>query len=59
MFMFKKLWRLGNYCQKKMVTPISYLLIEKGVGCLSLWRYEGKIVLITSSGIFLGVVLSY
>lgn len=30
-------------------------LIEKGVGCLSLWRYEGKIVLINSPGIFLGV----
>lgn len=57
--MFKKLWRLGNYCQEKMVTTISYLLIEKGVGCLSLWGYEGKIVLVTSSGIFLGVVLSY
>lgn len=30
-------------------------LIEKGVGCLSLWRCEGKIVLIGSPGIFLGV----
>lgn len=30
-------------------------LIEKGVGCLSLWRYEGKLVLINSPGIFLGV----
>lgn len=29
--------------------------IEKGVGCLSLWRYEGKAVLITSPGLFLGV----
>jgi hypothetical protein len=29
-------------------------LIEKGVGCLSLWRYEGKSVLINSPGIFLG-----
>jgi len=30
-------------------------LIEKGVGCLSLWRYEDKVVLINSPGIFLGV----
>jgi hypothetical protein len=30
-------------------------LIEKGVGCLSLWRYEGKTILINSPGIFLGV----
>lgn len=30
-------------------------LIEKGTGCLSLWRYEGKVVLIISPGIFLGV----
>lgn len=30
-------------------------LIEKGVGCLSLWRYEGKQVLIDSPGLFLGV----
>jgi hypothetical protein len=30
-------------------------LIEKGVGCLSLWRYEGKRVLIVSPGLFLGV----
>ena len=29
--------------------------IEKGVGCLSLWRYEGKSALITSPGLFLGV----
>lgn len=30
-------------------------LIEKGTGCLSLWRYEGKKVLISSPGLFLGV----
>jgi len=30
-------------------------VIEKGVGCLSFWRYEGKRVLISSPGIFLGV----
>lgn len=30
-------------------------LIEKGIGCLSFWRYEGKRVLIVSPGIFLGV----
>jgi hypothetical protein len=30
-------------------------LIETGVGCLSLWRYEGKTVLIVSPGLFLGV----
>ncbi|MEM5871920.1 MAG: hypothetical protein QW051_03540 [Candidatus Aenigmatarchaeota archaeon] len=30
-------------------------LIEKGIGCLSLWRYEGKMVLIKSPGIFLGI----
>jgi hypothetical protein len=30
-------------------------LINKGVGCLSLWRYEGKRVLIDSPGLFLGV----
>ena len=29
--------------------------IEKGVGCLSLWRFEGKAVLINSPGLFLGV----
>jgi hypothetical protein len=29
--------------------------IEKGVGCLSLWRFVGKAVLITSPGLFLGV----
>jgi len=29
--------------------------IEKGVGCLSLWRFEGKAVLVTSPGLFLGV----
>jgi hypothetical protein len=29
--------------------------IEKGVGCLSFWRYEGKHVLISSPGMFLGV----
>jgi len=30
-------------------------LIEKGVGCLSLWQYEGKRVYIESPGLFLGV----
>jgi len=30
-------------------------LIEKGVGCLSLWRYEGKRVYVNSPGTFLGV----
>lgn len=30
-------------------------VIEKGVGCLSLWRYEGKRVVINSPGLFLGV----
>ena len=30
-------------------------LIEKGVGCLSLWRYEGKTVIVSSPGLFLGV----
>lgn len=30
-------------------------LIEKGVGCLSLWRYEGKTVYVSSPGLFLGV----
>ncbi len=29
--------------------------IEKGIGCLSLWRYEGKTALITSPGLFLGI----
>jgi hypothetical protein len=29
--------------------------IEKGVGCLSLWMFEGKSVLVTSPGLFLGV----
>ncbi|KPN75978.1 MULTISPECIES: hypothetical protein [Shewanella] len=29
--------------------------IEKGVGCLSIWRFEGKAVLISSPGLFLGV----
>ena len=29
--------------------------IEKGVGCLSLWRFEGKRVVITSPGLFAGV----
>jgi hypothetical protein len=30
-------------------------LIEKGVGAISFWRYEGKKVLISSPGIFCGV----
>jgi hypothetical protein len=30
-------------------------LIEKGVGCLSLWRYQGKRVYVNSPGLFLGV----
>jgi len=30
-------------------------LIEKGIGCISLWRYEGKKVLIHSPGLFLGI----
>jgi hypothetical protein len=30
-------------------------LIDKGVGCLSLWRMENKRVLINSPGLFLGV----
>lgn len=30
-------------------------LIEKGVGCLSLWRYEGKKAVVYSPGQFLGV----
>ncbi|MBI3934685.1 MAG: hypothetical protein HY316_08315 [Acidobacteria bacterium] len=30
-------------------------LIEKGIGCLSLGRFEGKVVYINSSGLFLGV----
>lgn len=29
--------------------------IEKGVGCLSLWQFEGKAILISSPGLFLGV----
>ena len=29
--------------------------IKKAVGCLSLWRYEGKTALINSPGLFLGV----
>lgn len=29
--------------------------IEKGVGCLSFWRYEGKQVIVSSPGLFLGV----
>jgi hypothetical protein len=29
--------------------------IEKGVGCPSFWRYEGKQVLVSSPGLFLGV----
>lgn len=29
--------------------------IEKGTGCLSLWRYEGKPILIDYQAIFLGV----
>jgi hypothetical protein len=30
-------------------------VIEKGVGCISFWRYENKTVLISSPGLFLGV----
>ena len=30
-------------------------LIEKGIGCLSLWRFEGKQVYINSPSLFLGV----
>jgi len=33
----------------------STYLIEKGVGCLSLWRLEGKQVIVSSPGLFLGV----
>lgn len=29
--------------------------IEKGTGCISFWRHEGKRVLISSPGLFLGV----
>lgn len=29
--------------------------IEKGLGCVSFWRYEGKQVLVSSTGSFLGV----
>jgi hypothetical protein len=29
--------------------------IEKGTGCISFWQYEGKRVLVSSPGIFLGV----
>ena len=28
--------------------------IEKGTGCLSFWRYEGRRVLVSSPGMFLG-----
>ena len=30
-------------------------LIDKGVGCLSLWRYEGRRVIVDSPRLFLGV----
>jgi hypothetical protein len=30
-------------------------LIEYGVGVISIWRYEGKVVLIHSPGLFCGV----
>ena len=30
-------------------------LIEKGIGCLSFWRYEGKIAVINSPGLFAGI----
>ena len=30
-------------------------LIETGIGCLSSWRYEGKLAVISSPGLFLGV----
>jgi hypothetical protein len=30
-------------------------LIEYGIGVLSIWRYEGKVVIIDSPGLFLGV----
>jgi hypothetical protein len=30
-------------------------IIEKGVGCISFWRYENKNILISSPGLFLGV----
>lgn len=30
-------------------------LIEKGIGCLSLFRYEGKLVVINSPGLFAGI----
>ena len=29
--------------------------VEKGIGCLSLWRYEGKHIIIVSPGTFLGL----
>ena len=30
-------------------------LVELGVGCLSIWRYEGRKVLVVSPGLFLGI----
>ena len=30
-------------------------LIEKGVGCLSAWRYEGRTAIVDSPGLFAGV----
>src|SRR3990167_4092312 len=30
-------------------------IIEKGIGCLSFWRYENKTVMISSPGLFLGI----
>src|SRR3954462_2437499 len=33
----------------------SAYLIEKGVGCLSLWRYQDKRAYVDSPGLFLGV----
>lgn len=30
-------------------------LLEYGIGCLSLWRYEGKTIYVVSSGLFAGI----
>ena len=30
-------------------------IVEYGVGCLSMWRYEGKAIIINSPGLFGGI----
>lgn len=45
-----------DYDYKAIISASSgKYLIEVGTGCISLWRYKGKQIIIYSPGVFLGV----